>query len=245
MSGRLGWSYFNCLLIISGAFGLFRKERIINVGGYLTSSGKYKTDTVGEDMELVVRISRQMKEARRPFRILYAYNANCWTEVPEDIKTLKKQRYRWHRGLIEILTFHREMMFRPIYGRIGTVAMPYFYIFEMLGPLFEIQGYLMVILSVILGIFNVQIAIILFIAMVLMGTLVSVSSLLISEKNGKNFSRKELWILVFYATIENFGVRQYFSLWRFGGYINMFKKPVGWQKADRKGFAGKADEVTP
>ncbi len=243
MSGRLGWSYFNCLLIISGAFGLFRKERLINVGGYLTSSGKYKTDTVGEDMELVVRISRQMKEAKRPFRILYAYNANCWTEVPEDLKTLKRQRYRWHRGLIEILTFHRKMMFNPSYGRIGTVAMPYFYIFEMLGPLFEIQGYLMVILSVFLGIFNVQIAIILFIAMVLMGTLVSISSLLISEKNGKNFSQKELWILVFYAIIENFGIRQYFSLWRFGGYVNMFRKPVGWQKADRKGFSGKPDEV--
>jgi len=243
MSGRLGWSYFNCLLIISGAFGLFRKERLINVGGYLTSSGKYKTDTVGEDMELVVRISRQMKEAKRPFRILYAYNANCWTEVPEDIETLKKQRYRWHRGLIEILTFHRKMMFNPSYGRIGTIAMPYFYIFEMLGPLFEIQGYLMVLLSVFLGIFNAEIAIILFISMVLMGILVSVSSLLISEKNGQNFSRKELWILVFYATIENFGVRQYFSLWRFGGYLNMFRKPLGWQKADRKGFSGKADEV--
>jgi cellulose synthase/poly-beta-1,6-N-acetylglucosamine synthase-like glycosyltransferase len=243
MSGRLGWTYFNCLLIISGAFGLFRKERLINVGGYLTSSGKYKTDTVGEDMELVVRISRQMKEAKRPFRILYAYNANCWTEVPEDIKTLKKQRYRWHRGLIEILTFHRKMMFNPNYGQIGTVAIPYFYIFEMLGPLFEIQGYLMVILSVVLGIFNFEIAIILFISMVLMGILVSVSSLLISEKNGKNFSQKELWILVFYAIIENFGVRQYFSLWRFGGYVNMFRKPVGWQKADRKGFSGKADEV--
>ena len=245
MSGRLGWSYFNCLLIISGAFGLFRKERLINVGGYLTSSGKYKTDTVGEDMELVVRISRQMKEAKHSFRILYAYNANCWTEVPEDLKTLKKQRYRWHRGLIEILTFHRKMMFNPSYGRIGTIAMPYFYIFEMLGPLFEIQGYLMVILSIFLGIFNFEIAIILFIAMVLMGIMVSVSSLLISEKNGQNFSRKELWIMVLYATIENFGVRQYFSLWRFGGYINMFKKPVGWQKADRKGFAGKTDEVTP
>ena len=244
MSGRLGWSYFNCLMIISGAFGLFRKERIVDVGGYLTSSGKYKTDTVGEDMELVVRISRQMKEAKRPFRILYAYNANCWTEVPENIKTLKSQRYRWHRGLIEILTFHRKMMFNPSYGRIGTVAMPYFYIFEMLGPIFEIQGYLMVFVSIFLGIFNVEIAIILFISMVLMGTLVSVSSLLISEKNGKNFSRKELGILVFYAVIENFGVRQYFSIWRFGGYLTMFKKPVGWQKADRKGFAAKADKVT-
>lgn len=244
MSGRLGWSYFNCLLIISGAFGLFRKERVIDVGGYLTSSGKYQTDTVGEDMELVVRIARQMKESRREFKILYAYNANCWTEVPEDLKTLKKQRYRWHRGLIEILTFHRKMLFNPSYGRIGVVAMPYFFIFEMLGPLFEFQGYAMVVLSMILGILNYKIAIILFISVVLMGLLVSVSSLLISEKNGRYFSNRELITLIIYAVLENFGVRQYFSLWRFGGYLNMFKKPTGWQKAERKGFTAKQEVTT-
>ena len=244
MSGRLGWSYFNCLLIISGAFGLFRKERVINVGGYLTSSGKYKTDTVGEDMELVVRIGRQMKESNRRFKILYAYNANCWTEVPEDMKTLKKQRYRWHRGLIEILTFHRKMLFNPSYGKIGTVAMPYFFIFEMMGPLFEFQGYAMVVLSILLGILNYKIAIILFVSVVLMGLLVSVSSLLISEKNGRYFSTRELITLIVYSVLENFGVRQYFSLWRFGGYLNMFRKPAGWQKAERKGFNAKQEATT-
>lgn len=239
MSGRLGWSLMNSLLIISGAFGLFRKERVINVGGYLTSSGKYKKDTVGEDMELVVRISRQMKESKRKFRILYAYNANCWTEVPEDIKTLKKQRYRWHRGLIEILTFHKKMLFNPSYGKIGTVAMPYFLIFEMLGPIFEMQGYSMILLSILFGLINYQIAIILFVSVVLMGVLVSVSSLQISEKNSKCFSTKELIILILYAIFENFGIRQYFSFWRFGGYLKMFRKPAGWQKAERKGFTEK------
>lgn len=239
MSGRLGWSFINSLLIISGAFGLFRKERVINVGGYLTSSGRYKKDTVGEDMELVVRISRQMRESKKKFRILYAYNANCWTEVPEDIKTLKKQRYRWHRGLIEILIYHKKMFLNPSYGRIGTIAMPYFWLFEMLGPIFEMQGYIMVIVSIILGLINFQIAIILFVSVILMGILVSVSSLLISEKNGHYFTIKELLILVAYAFLENFGIRQYFSLWRFTGYINMFRKPAGWQKAERKGFAGK------
>ncbi len=242
MSGRLGWSFLNSLLIISGAFGIFRKERVIGVGGYLTSKGRYNKNTVGEDMELVVRITRQMKEKKNEFKILYAYNANCWTEVPEDFATLKKQRYRWHRGLIEILTYHKKMLFNPTYEKIGMIAIPYFWIFEMLGPIFEMQGYFLVLVSIVFGLINYQVAIILFVSSVLLGVLISVFSLQISERNGRYFSTKELGILVLYAVIENFGVRQFFSLWRFGGYLNMFKKPVGWQKAERRGFTQKATE---
>jgi cellulose synthase/poly-beta-1,6-N-acetylglucosamine synthase-like glycosyltransferase len=98
MIGRLGWQQINSMMIISGAFGLFRKDRIIGIGGYLTSKGQYQKDTVGEDMELVVRIGRMLREMKQKFVILYAYNANCWTEVPEDLKSLKNQRYRWQRG---------------------------------------------------------------------------------------------------------------------------------------------------
>lgn len=237
MAGRLGWAFINSLLIISGAFGLFRKERVISVGGYLTSSGKYEKDTVGEDMELVVRISRFMRELGNKYRICYAFNANCWTEVPEDFKTLKKQRYRWHKGLIDILTFHRKMLFNPAYGRTGTIAMPYFFIFEMMGPLIEIQGYIMVVLAFILGLLNKEIALILFVSTILMGVLISVSSLLLVEKDTKYFKLKDLIILIIYSFIENFGPRQIFSFWRVGGYINMLKKPGGWDKAERKGFS--------
>lgn len=237
MAGRLGWSLTNSLLIISGAFGLFRKERVINVGGYLTSSGKYAKDTVGEDMELVVRISRLMKELGQKYRIRYAFNANCWTEVPEDIKTLKKQRYRWHRGLIDILTFHKKMIFNYKYGRAGLIAMPYFFIFEMMGPIIEIQGYIMVVIAFLLGLLNAEIAVMLFVTTILMGVLISVSSLLIAEQHIKYFRLKDILILIAYSIIENFGPRQFFSLWRVGGYLNMLRKPGGWDKAERKGFS--------
>ncbi|AFM42294.1 glycosyl transferase [Desulfosporosinus acidiphilus SJ4] len=239
MAGRLGWALTNSLLIISGAFGLFRKERVISVGGYLTSSGKYAKDTVGEDMELVVRISRLMRELGQNYRICYAFNANCWTEVPEDLESLKKQRYRWHKGLIDILTFHKTMLFNPRYGRIGIVAMPYFLFFEMIGPLLEALGYLMVIAAFILGLLNAQIALLLFISTILMGVLVSVSSLLIAEKDKTYFKLRDIMLLIIYAIIENFGPRQLFSLWRVGGYLNMLKKPGGWDKPVRRGFTAK------
>ncbi|MDP4160287.1 MAG: glycosyltransferase, partial [Bacillota bacterium] len=239
MAGRLGWAYLNSLLIISGAFGLFRKERVISVGGYLTSSGRYAKDTVGEDMELVVRISRLMRELGYKYRICYAFNANCWTEVPEDLTSLKKQRYRWHKGLIDILTFHKKMLFNPSYGRTGILSMPYFLTFEMIGPIVESVGYLMVIAAFLLGLLNTQIALLLFISTILMGVLVSVSSLIIAEKDMKYFSLRDVMILVVFAIIENFGPRQLFSAWRVGGYLNMLKKPTGWDKPIRKGFVAK------
>lgn len=236
MAGRLGWAYTNSLLIISGAFGLFRKERIIGIGGYLTSRGMYGKDTVGEDMELVVRISRLMRELGLKYKICYSFNANCWTEVPEDIKSLKKQRYRWHRGLIDILAFHKKVLFNPAYGRMGLVAMPYFFIFEMIGPLLEMQGYVMVIVAFFLGLLSAKLAVLLFLSTVLMGTLISVLSLLIAERDLNYFSYKDIFTLIFYAIAENFGPRQLFSFWRIGGYFNILKKPQGWGKLERKGF---------
>ncbi len=237
MSGRLGWAYLNSLLIISGAFGVFRKERVINVGGYLTQNSKYNKDTVGEDMELVVRISRLMHEQKKKFRINYCYNANCWTEVPEKIEQLKRQRLRWFRGLAETIHFHIKTLFNPRYKRMGLIGMPYFFLFEMLGPLVEVQGYIMVLLAFILGILSPQIALLLFVASVMLGVLISIISLIIGETENNYYSYKDILRLLGVAVIENFGPRQLFSFWRVAGFFDMFSKEHSWGEQKRKGFA--------
>ena len=237
MTGRLGWANINGLLIISGAFGLFRKERVQNVGGYLTSSGRYAKDTVGEDMELVVRIRRHMEELNQKYKIAYAFNANCWTEVPEEYDFLKKQRIRWHNGLIDVLFFHKKMIFNPKHRITGLVSMPYFLIFEVIGPVFEIQGYIMIVLALFLGLLNTQIMIMLFIVTILMGVLISLSSILIAENETKYFNLREMSILVLLSIFENFGPRQLISLWRTTAYIRLIAKSESWEKLERKGFA--------
>jgi peptidoglycan-N-acetylglucosamine deacetylase len=239
MAGRIGWAFLNCLLIISGAFGLFKKDKVIAMGGYLTRSGKYKKDTVGEDMELVVRLSSYMRQKKLSHKINYSFNANCWTEVPESFNILYKQRDRWHRGLIDILNFHRHVFFNWKYGSMGLISMPYFLIFEVAGPLIEIQGYLMVILAAVLGMMNLNLVLLLFLSTVFMGIFISVSSLMITEKEESYFSFKEIMILVYYAILENFGFRQVMSFVRVMGYFSSMKKPKGWGKMIRKGFASK------
>ncbi|MCF7953671.1 MAG: glycosyltransferase family 2 protein, partial [Spirochaetales bacterium] len=154
MAGRVGWAYINSLLIISGAFGIFDREFSIRSGGYLTKSGKYHKDTVGEDMELVVRITRQLRELNRPYRVDYAFHSNCWTEVPETWKVLHRQRDRWHRGLIDIMLFHRKLIGNPRYGRQGMIGMLYFFLFELVGPFVESKGILMVAVSILIGVIN-------------------------------------------------------------------------------------------
>jgi cellulose synthase/poly-beta-1,6-N-acetylglucosamine synthase-like glycosyltransferase len=237
MCGRLGWTQVNALLIISGAFGLFRKERVIATGGYMTSSERFQKDTVGEDMELIVRITRLMREKRQNYRVGYAYNANCWTEVPEDLKSLQKQRNRWHRGLIDIMYFHRKLIFNPSYGRMGLVGMPYYLIFEMIGPLFEIQGYFMVFLAAMFGLLSTKLALLLFVSTIFMGVMISMAAVLIAERQISYFNYRETLKILGMALIENFGPRQVFSMWRVLGFLNAMRKPQGWGKLERKGFA--------
>ena len=239
MSGRVGWAYINTLLIISGAFGIFNCERTIKTGGYLTKSGKYHKDTVGEDMELVVRLSRQMHEQKVPYTVNYAFNANCWTEVPETWKILHRQRDRWHRGLIDIMLYHRKLIGNLRYGRLGMIGMLYYFIFETIGPFIEIQGLLMVFIAAIVGLLNASIALLLFTTTILLGILVSISSVFISEFDVEMYSTKDIIRLLRMAIIENFGIRQLVSLWRVTGYFSAMRKSRGWGVQVRKGFSTK------
>ena len=236
MAGRLGWASINSLLIISGAFGLFRKDRVIQFGGYLTRSERFHLDTVGEDMELVVRLERSMLETEKPFAIFHSYSSNCWTEVPESLRVLYRQRDRWQRGLIDVIYFHRAMFLSPTYKGIGLLALPYFVLFELLGPLIETQGYIMVALAAWLGILNPEIALLLFAASVLYGIVVSIVSLAIAVEDNRYFSAKELLLLTLYAIAENFGIRQFLSFWRVTGFFSSLGSAQGWGIMPRKGI---------
>ncbi|TFG81739.1 MAG: glycosyltransferase family 2 protein, partial [Spirochaetales bacterium] len=239
IAGRLGWSQLNALLIISGAFGLFRRDRVLEIGGYMTGRGEFNRDTVGEDMELVVRLIRRMCDTRRKYRIRYASSANCWTEVPEDLNSLYKQRDRWHRGLVEIMTWHRKMIFNPRYGTAGLVAFPYFLIFEFIGPFYEFAGYPLLLVGFATGALHWHIFAIMFSAVLLFGLLISIVSLALSERGIVYFRREEQATLLGYSVIENFGFRQLMGWVRVFSFVGMLLKNKGWQKLERKGFTAK------
>jgi len=235
-TGRIGWSKLKSLLIVSGAFGLFKRSSLEETGGYLTISGVLKKDTVGEDMELVVRLTHQALVKKKPYRVEYVHHANCYTELPSDYKSLFKQRNRWQRGLLDILSYHRRMLFNPRYKQPGLIAFPYFFIFEMIGPFIEIIGYIALIVGLILNILNPPLVILLFVATILYGIVVSLFSLFVAERKIILYSNKETLILIGVAILENFGYRQIMSIHRIISTFSALKESGTWGSQTRKGF---------
>jgi len=228
--GRLGWSTVNGMLIISGAFGVFRKETVIAAGGY-------RPKTIGEDMELVVRMHRLLRAKRQPYRVVFVPDPVCWTEAPEDFKTLKNQRIRWQRGLSESLTANWGLLFSRNGGAPGWLAFPFMLLFEWLGPVVELGGYAFMLIAFLTGAISWQaFGAFLFVAIGL-GILLSASGLLLEEMSFHLYPRgSQLLWLALVVVLENFGYRQLNTVWRLTGlYRWAAQKESAWGTMKRKG----------
>ena len=231
LSGRVFMSAANALLIISGAFGLFRRDAVIEVGGF-------RHDTIGEDMEIVARLHRRWRDTNRPYRVVFQPDPVCWTEAPETLKILASQRNRWQRGTCQVLSYHMAMMGNPKYGSVGWFAMPYFLIFEAAGPLIEVSGYLVTLVAVMFGLLDIVFAQLLFLAAVVFGAMISMTSVLLEEMSFRRYPKvRHLLLLAAVGVIENFGYRQLTTYWRLKGVIDFLRKKQGWGVMTRKGFA--------
>lgn len=228
--GREGWSPMNALLIVSGAFGIFERRTLIDIGGY-------RVNTIGEDMELTVRLHRIMKEQGRPYKIRFVSYPVCWTEAPEDIKTLRNQRIRWQRGLLESLSLNINLMFHPKGGAVSWLAFPFFLIFEALGPVIEVLAYLMILIGALLGYVTPETTLIFLFVSVGLGVLLSVSALLLEEISFRVYPRYSQIIKLLIAAIcENFGYRQLNTWWRLKGTWQwLTRKQSSWGEMTRKG----------
>lgn len=228
--GRVGLASLDSLFILSGAFGVFRKDLIVQAGGF-------ETATIGEDFELIVRLHRYLREQHQPYHITLVPDPVCWTEVPEDAKMLGRQRNRWQRGLLEALWKHRRMWFNPRYGRIGLFSMPYFLFFEALAPVIELTGYILFAWSLWRHSFNHTFAILFLYLAVLLGVINSVATVVIQEISSHRYQGfKAFAILLFTAMAENFGYRQLTVWWRLGGTIDWIRGKEGWGPMKRQGL---------
>ena len=232
--GRMGWSTGNSLLVISGAFGLFDKKAAVRAGGYAT-------DSVGEDMELVVRMHRQRREQGQPYRIGFVPDPICWTEVPENLRVLRRQRTRWQRGLIDTLLRHRAMIGRPRYGSVGMVSLPGFFMFEMLSPLIELSGYLLLPVLWVTGLLNPAVAGTFFVLAIMYMVLVSALAVLLEDIAFRRYpSVHDLGRLLVGAILENFGFRQLTVWWRVRAFWEYLRGDLSWGAMERRGVGAGA-----
>ena len=231
LAGRVAQSAVNGLLIISGAFGLFKRDAVIDVGGF-------RPDTIGEDMELVARLHRVYRERGQRFRIAFQPDPVCWTEAPETLRTLARQRNRWQRGTLQVLGYHRRMLFNPRYGVIGLLAMPYYLVFEAAGPIIELTGYVVTACALAFGLLDWRFAELFFLAAIVYGALLSVAAVALEELSFRRYPKvTDLMRLAAYGVLENFGYRQLATVWRIGGVVDYFRGKRGWGTMKRKGFS--------
>ncbi len=211
--GRMGWAPFNALCIISGAFGLFDRETVVRAGGLRHG--------LGEDMELTVRLHHLLRTVeKRPYRIAFLPDPVCWTEVPESLRVLGRQRIRWQRGLSETLWWHRGLIFHPRGGAVGWAALPFLLFFEWMSALLEVVGYVLILCLWAAGILSLT-GFLTFMGVAIgTGIVLSLSSLLLEEVSFHMYPRfGDLAKLVAAAVLENFGYRQVNALWRFTGIL--------------------------
>lgn len=226
---RLAWSRLGAMLIISGAFGLFKRSAAIKVGGY-------SHDTVGEDMEIVVKLHRHFREQNQKYQMRFVADSVCWTQAPETLGILRRQRTRWQRGMMQSLAKHREMVFNPKYGPAGTLGMGYFFLFDILGPVIEFTGLLLVPISLWQG----EVTTHFFLAWLALtftyGVFLSASSLLLEMMVTRTTRPRDLALLAMSAVLENFGYRQLNNLWRLEGIWQFLTGKQGWGAMERTKF---------
>lgn len=228
--GRLGWNRLGGNLIISGAFGLFRRETVISAGGYMH-------ETVGEDMELVARLRRQGVERGTPHRVEFIPDPVAWTEVPESLRMLGRQRDRWQRGLADVVWRYRGVAMRPRYGTLGLIALPYFIFVELLAPVVETLGLIGLAIGVPLGVVDGSLALVFFLVAYGFGVLLSMITLLLDEfSNQRRMPMGDRLLMMLWAVLEPLGYRQLTTLWRLRGLAKYLRRNREWGVMTREGF---------
>jgi cellulose synthase/poly-beta-1,6-N-acetylglucosamine synthase-like glycosyltransferase len=230
LSGRMGWDAVDSTLIISGAFGVFRRSAVVAAGGYAT-------DTVGEDMELVVRLHHYFGGRAIPYRIEFVPDPVAWTECPESLTMLGRQRDRWQRGLFQTLMRHRGMLLNPTYGKVGMLAYPYFFFLEMLGPVVELLGYVSFAITVLAGRADWLFVTAFLSVAVILGGVLSLAAVALEELSFRRYPRlSDLLKLFGLAVIENAGYRQLNTWWRVKGTYSALRGHQAWGRMTRRGF---------
>jgi len=228
--GRLGWAPMNAVPIVSGAFGVFRRQAVIDAGGYLR-------DTLGEDMELILRMHRVNRLAGRPYRIAFLVNPVCWTDAPDSPGELRGQRIRWQRGLGESLMHNRGLLFHPRGGAAGWLMFPFMVLFELLGPVVELSGYVFMIAGFAFGFISAAAFWSFMLLAISIGALLSISALLLEEISCQTYRRPgNLFKLICMAIAENFGYHQLVLVWRLEGFYQWATSaPAKWGVMKRSG----------
>lgn len=230
LGGRIGWSSLNSLLIVSGAFGLFRKDLLIEVGGY-------RGGFPGEDMNVIIKLHRHMLDRKLPYRISFCPDAVCWTQAPDSLDILGNQRKRWSRGTIKNMWLFRSMLFIPKYKALGFLSMPYTFFFEMLHPYLRFTGFMALLGYCLMEMTDFKVLLLFMLSNMLISILFSCGALWIEELSFRRYPKvKDLLKLMAFSVLMTLGYEQLNVLWKFMGHIDFIRNKNSWGTMVRKSW---------
>jgi cellulose synthase/poly-beta-1,6-N-acetylglucosamine synthase-like glycosyltransferase len=230
LMGRMAWSKLDGLLLISGALGLFDREIVIACGGYFSK-------TVGEDMEIVVRMRRYMVERNEPYEVAYVPDPLCWTEVPESTRILGRQRNRWTRGMIDSLNVHRKIFFNRKYGKFGMLGYPYWFFFEWFVHVIEFIGIAYFLILILFGDINWRFFGVMFAFIYTFAVGMSIWAVLFEELTYHKYERRrDVLTLVVTAFLEPLFYHPMVLYWAVRGNIDYLAGNRKWGEMVRRGF---------
>jgi len=229
--GREAWATFNMLPIISGAFGVFRRERLMRICGF-------RADAIGEDIDLVVRLHRSLLQDHKEYSLPFIPEPTCWTQVPQTFRALGKQISRWQKGLLDVLWKNRDMLFRRRYGRFGCVMLPYLWLFELAAPVIELTGFCTIALAAAMGVLSKTFLLQFALYGYAFATLISIGGVVQEEITVRRYTRwTDVARLLLYCLAEHFPYRQINMWWRLRGMWQYVRGDVVWEKSERSAFA--------
>lgn len=228
--GRMAWSRLNGLILISGAFGMFDKKLAIAAGGY-------NHRTVGEDMELVIRMRRYMEERNHKYKVVYLPDPLCWTEAPSTFRILSKQRNRWTRGTAETLWIHKKLILNPRYRFLGMISMPFWFLFEWLAPIVESSAFIYLVMMAFLGILNIGLFLTLFFLIYAFAIMYSTAAILFEELSFHQYKKKrDIIRLLGTALLEPIFIHPLTVYYAIRGNLDLLTGVKNWGDMKRTGF---------
>jgi cellulose synthase/poly-beta-1,6-N-acetylglucosamine synthase-like glycosyltransferase len=232
--GRPGWNLLGATFICSGAFCLFHRETVVEVGGF-------STDTVTEDVDVIATLHRHLRRERRKYRMVFTADPVCWTEAPHSLAMLGRQRRRWQLGLTQTVMKHNDMVFNPRYGTLGMISMPFHAYMEALGCVVEAAGTIFLPFSFLIGAMPLSLFMLIMLLAVGYGTLLSMGSVLLAEINLYRYPRiRHVMILMLYSVVEGLGYRQIMAFFRAQGVLQYFSGANKWEVVVHKGASSRA-----
>lgn len=230
MTGRVGWEFFDSTMIISGAFGVFKKESVLEIDGF-------NVESIGEDMDLIVRLHKHFLKQNQPYKIGFIPDPLCWTEVPDNYESLSNQRNRWQRGLISSILTGDKFLIKPGGNPLSKLTIPYYILTEMFSPIIEIMSYILISLGIFIGIISLKIALLFFFVSMLFSMMLTLVALIYEERYfSKKLDRHSILQLVLISFLENLGYRQFMAYQRIKGIFDYYRKKTDWGRIERHGL---------